>query len=165
MKSMMVRYAMYNLWANKRIAALMLTLNTEDLHRDLGGSFHTVVNTVYHIWNAESIWWQRLMMYEHIILPAEQHKGDFVSAIEEWHSVSTAFIEFCKKQLDDKAFEHQVFYLNLQQIPMKNEVWECIQHAVNHSSFHRGQLVNYLRMLGKTKIPSTDFIAYCREQR
>jgi uncharacterized damage-inducible protein DinB len=37
-----------------------------------------------------------------------------------------------------------------------------MQHVVNHSSYHRGQVVTLLRQLGKTP-PATDFLIYFDE--
>ncbi len=39
---------------------------------------------------------------------------------------------------------------------------DLIRHVVNHSTYHRGQLVTMLRQLGHTP-PSTDFTRYLRE--
>ena len=46
----------------------------------------------------------------------------------------------------------------------KNTVSDIIQHAVNHGTYHRGQILTMLRQLGFTKLFSTDYIAYCRER-
>jgi uncharacterized damage-inducible protein DinB len=40
-------------------------------------------------------------------------------------------------------------------------VWQALQHLVNHSSYHRGQITTMLRQIGGTPI-STDLIAYYR---
>ena len=41
---------------------------------------------------------------------------------------------------------------------------QTLQHAVDHSSYHRGQIVTMLRQLG-VKPPSTGLIGFYREQR
>jgi len=38
-----------------------------------------------------------------------------------------------------------------------------IMHCMNHSTYHRGQIITLLRELGATEIPGTDMIAYIRE--
>ena len=47
---------------------------------------------------------------------------------------------------------------------LKGERWEyplvhAMQHVVNHSSYHRGQVVTLLRQLGQAP-PATDFLLY-----
>ena len=46
-----------------------------------------------------------------------------------------------------------------------NTHWEMIMHCMNHSTYHRGQIVTILREGGVTTIPSTDLIAYLREKK
>jgi uncharacterized damage-inducible protein DinB len=38
------------------------------------------------------------------------------------------------------------------------------RHFINHSSYHRGQIVVFLRQLGSAA-PNTDLIRYYRQQR
>jgi uncharacterized damage-inducible protein DinB len=165
MRQMLLNIVKYNLWANKRIVDLLLQLNDEQLNESLGGSFGTVRETTYHIWNAESIWLQRLLMVEKVQAPAENFNGIFQEANLAWLDVSKGFIEFVEKQKDDRNFEHEVRYHTLKNEPFKNPVHEIIQHCMNHSTYHRGQLVNYARMLGVTKIQSIDFITFMREKK
>jgi uncharacterized damage-inducible protein DinB len=165
MKQILLDYTQYNMWANKRIIDILKPLSNENIDQDLGGSFNTIRQTIYHIWGAESIWFQRLQLVEHIQIPQENFDGDFYEACDVWQSVSKSMIEFVRKQYDDRAFEHQFIYKTLKKGIFKNTVFDAIHHCMNHSTFHRGQLVNYARMLGVTKIPSTDYITYCREKK
>ena len=41
---------------------------------------------------------------------------------------------------------------------------QTFQHLVNHGTYHRGQVVTMLRQLGVQGPPSTDLIAFYREQ-
>jgi uncharacterized damage-inducible protein DinB len=165
MKHILLAYTQYNLWANKRIIDILLKVSKEELDQDLGGSFSTIRKTMYHIWGAESIWYQRLNMVEHVSIPQENFVGDFQAACNAWQDVSTLINEFVAKQYDDRGFEHEFAYRALKNTPMKSKVFDAIHHCMNHSTFHRGQLVNYARMIGITKIPSTDYITYCREKK
>lgn len=38
-----------------------------------------------------------------------------------------------------------------------------IQHVINHSSYHRGQIITLLRQQNITTFPSLDAIVYYRE--
>jgi uncharacterized damage-inducible protein DinB len=39
---------------------------------------------------------------------------------------------------------------------------DLLVHVLNHSTFHRGQLVTLLRQAGATALPATDFTEYRR---
>jgi len=43
--------------------------------------------------------------------------------------------------------------------------WQSFQHLVNHGTYHRGQVITMLRQLGVNGPPSTDLIAFYREQQ
>ena len=45
----------------------------------------------------------------------------------------------------------------------RHPLWETMQHLVNHSTYHRGQVTTLLRQLG-VKPMSTDMIAFYRER-
>ena len=115
-------------------------------------------------WLAESVWLQRLQMAEHVIIPSEKLVGNIQNMCIEWIKCSEGIHEFTKKTYDERGFEHAFHYSNIKGDQMKSKVWECLHHVCNHSSFHRGQLINYLRQVGVTSIPSTDFITFCRKK-
>lgn len=165
MKQLLTDYTRYNVWANQRIISLLLNLSDEQLDETLGGSFNTIRKTVYHLWGAESVWYQRLQMEETVLSPIENFDGDFSIACNEWQKISNLFVGFVTKQFDDRGFEHEFIYLTTKKEVMKNKVWQAIHHCMNHSTFHRGQLINYARMIGISKIPSTDMIVFFREKK
>ena len=41
-------------------------------------------------------------------------------------------------------------------------LWQLLQHVVNHSTYHRGQIITMLRQLGAEAV-STDLVAYYRQ--
>ena len=64
--------------------------------------------------------------------------------------------------LTDERLAERIAYENY-----KNERWEyslarMIQHLVNHSSYHRGQIVTLLRQLGRAP-RSTDLLVWIDE--
>ena len=53
-------------------------------------------------------------------------------------------------------------YENLRGQRFEYALGHMMQHVVNHSSYHRGQVVTLLRQLGRTP-PNTDFLEYFDE--
>ena len=163
MKEIMLRYIGYNLWANTQLMSVIQTLSDEETQQPLGGSFTSIQQTIEHLWLAESVWLQRLRMNEHVRIPTEHFNGNCVQAAEQWLACSAELLEFTNQIHDDRGLEHQFHYTNIKGEFQKSKVWECLQHVCNHSTFHRGQLITYLRQIGKEHLPSTDFIQYCRK--
>lgn len=164
MKELLLNYAEYNVWANKLIAEILCALPKDKRQQEMVGSFPSIQKTTLHIWGAENIWLQRLQMAEHVIVVTENDEDSFDDTCRQWLKTSEGLLLFTQKIHDERGFEHQFHYKNIKNEHFKSKVWECLHHVFNHSTFHRGQLITYLRQLGITQIPSTDFITFCRKK-
>lgn len=162
MKEILLQFAKYNLWANKRIIEVMLQLGEAQLDMEMVSSFPTIRKTVYHTWSAEYIWVQRLQLAEHPVWIETGFAGSFAEACNEWQKASESLVQFIEKQLDNRAFEHVFQYYNLQKQFTKMPVYTALTHAFNHSTQHRGQLITMLRQAGVSRIPGTDMILFVK---
>ena len=162
MKNLLLKYVKYNLWANQRTLDFIQEFCTdEQLNQEITSSFPTIRKTLLHIWGAESIWLIRLNGTS----PTTWTWMDFQGTQAELRSVilenDQAWIDFIESK-DEKYFEDKFDFKTLDGTSYSSGRMEAIQHCMNHSTFHRGQLVTLLRQVGATKLPATDFIAYCR---
>jgi uncharacterized damage-inducible protein DinB len=162
MKEILLQFARYHAWANKRMIEAMLNLDDETLDQEVASSFNSLRATVYHLWSAEFVWLQRLQLTEQPVWVEQVFKGTFQEACQEWQRASETLVQFIEKQYDDKGMEHVFQYYNSQKKSFKNKVGETLLHVFNHGTYHRGQLVTMLRQVGVAKIPNTDFIAFIR---
>ena len=64
MKELLRQFAAYNTWANQRLCELVLTQPEEVLKQEVVSSFSSLYLTLLHMWDAESIWWQRIRLQE-----------------------------------------------------------------------------------------------------
>lgn len=160
MKETLLRYASYNIWANKRIIDVMLQLGDAQLDEEVMSSFSSIRKTVYHTWSGEYVWLQRLQLADHPVWVESVFEGDFKEACALWQDVSVQMKDFIARQYNDAAFDHVMQYYNRQKQSKKSRVADVLIHAFNHATYHRGQLVTMLRQTGISNIPITDFIAY-----
>jgi len=161
MKDILVKYAGYNLWANERIANLLKGLDSSVLDKEIPSSFNSIRKTVFHIWDAEYIWLQRLQGHSLTGWPSKQYDAE--TPIDKFLETSQAFKKFVE-QLDETDFTGDCIYKNLKGAGYRNPRNEVFQHIFNHSTFHRGQIVTMLRNSGVTELPQTDFIYYTRSK-
>ena len=149
----------YNEWANRAFARLLEDLPSELLDREVVSSFPSLRKTVEHVFDAETLWLMRLR--------GERTDGWPGSVVKDSSSIGF-FLERSRELrehglgLTHEASEEPIRYLDTEGGAHANTAIEMIQHCVNHSSFHRGQLVTMLRQLGVTQIPQTDLIHYLR---
>ncbi len=161
MKDLLVKYAGYNLWANERIANVLRGLDTSILYKEIPSSFNSVRKTVFHIWDAEYIWLQRMHGQSLTDWPSKQYGAE--TPINKFLETSQAFKKFVE-QLAEADFTGDCVYNNLKGAEYRNPRNEVFQHIFNHSTFHRGQIVTMLRNFGVTELPATDFIYYTRSK-
>src|ERR1051326_660035 len=163
MKEILETHTAYNLWANTRIAN-MLKENFPLLDRDVKSSFPSLRKTMYHIWGAEELWWKRLHGESLSKVPAMDFIGDFDEAVKNFLSVSKNFADFVKSK-DEKFLQTNCDYKDTRGNSWTSPHWQMIFHCMNHSTFHRGQIITMLKALGVTTIPATDMVVYFREQK
>jgi uncharacterized damage-inducible protein DinB len=148
----------YNRWANAQMLAAVVPLTAEQFTRNLASSFASVRDTLVHMLSAEWIWLER---WRGVSPPAMLQAQDFPTleiVKMRWAEVEREQKEFLE-QLAGETLGRQVGYLNT-----KGERWEytlgqMLQHVVNHSTYHRGQIATMLRQLGHAPAPS-DFLLF-----
>ncbi|HEY0680596.1 MAG TPA: DinB family protein [Chitinophagaceae bacterium] len=163
MKELLRQLAAYNSWANQKIAELLATIPEELLKQELSSSFGSIHLTVVHMWDAESIWWQRLKLQEVITAPSGSFSGTTVEAMQAL-GLQDRLWEDWIQSATEMALDHVFSYYSLKRELFKQPTFQVIMHVMNHGSYHRGQIVNMLRQLGQQKIPQTDFIVWSRKK-
>lgn len=153
--------AKYNIWANNLAIYWLEQISVTDWNKNLGGSMPSLAATVAHIAGAEKIWYERLS--SKIVEPflTTYFKGNRNDTIKIWKEVSrnlSAFLE----ELPEYTLTDNLDYKNLAGTEFTSKKFEAIAHVFNHSTYHRGQIINYLRQIGFKEVSSTDLITYYR---
>ena len=161
MKSLLLSYTRYNIRANKLLSDVMAALTDEQINMEIVSSFTTIRKTVYHMWGAEDIWKRRLTHESTDTWAPKNFKGSFSEALKNWQDTSQWYIDFTQSAGDELLLSN-LTYKNMAGDEYTNTVRDIVQHVMNHSTYHRGQLVTMLRQAGVTQLPSTDYIAFLR---
>ncbi|MBI3931978.1 MAG: DinB family protein [Acidobacteria bacterium] len=152
----------YDSWANHRLIRAAATLTTEQFKRDLGSSHGGVRGTLTHVLSAEWIWLERWKGVSPSRMLDESEFPDVLALRERWRAVDEhrdAWFASLKKG----ALSAKVRYRNTEGKEWEAPLWQLIQHVVNHSTYHRGQVTTLLRLLG-AKAVSTDIVLWDRER-
>jgi uncharacterized damage-inducible protein DinB len=162
MKELLKSYTKYNIWANERICQILEKLDPALLDKDLISSFNTIRKTVYHIWDAETLWFKRLTGKSISDWPSKSFTGNFEEFQTQFLGGSGKFFMYVLNK-DKKQLEEELTYRNIEGKKFNHKISNVIQHVVNHSTFHRGQIITMLRNAGVAELPPTDYIAFLRE--
>jgi uncharacterized damage-inducible protein DinB len=115
------------------------------------------------MWDAESIWWQRMKLHERLIVPSENFNGTMKDVVNGLMQQSTQWLDWVSSA-SDIALDHVFQYQNTKKEQFKQPIYQMMLHVFNHGTYHRGQLINMLRQLGVEKLPQTDFIVWSRKK-
>ena len=77
MKILLTQFAAYHVWANQQLLDVMQPLPQSLKDQKVVSSFDSLTKTLLHIWDAESIWWQRMQLQEQIVRPSDGFAGTF----------------------------------------------------------------------------------------
>ncbi len=69
------------------------------------------------------------------------------------------------KNTSEMMLVHVYAFQNSKKDLFKQPVYETVMHVINHSTYHRGQLVTMMRTLGVKTIPQTDFSVFARKKK
>jgi uncharacterized damage-inducible protein DinB len=153
----------YASWATARMFSAAEALTAEQLEAPLVSSFPSLLATLAHIVETEWVWLRRWRGESPTadpgwaVEPSLRELKRQLAAIEEERASFLA-------ERTDANLEDVVSYRGGDGQAFAHPLADLIRHVVNHSTYHRGQLVTLLRQLGHTP-PSTDFTRYLRETK
>lgn len=148
----------YSRWAHRRLLQAVGELSPEEFERDLRASFRSIKGTLQHLVWGERGWLRHwnLGSFGPDLSPTEL--PDLPSIVAAWTRLEDEQDAFTSELTDEKlgASRHvdENSYL----------LRELIQHMLNHSTHHLGQITLMLRQLGKTP-PNTGFRQFLTESR
>ncbi|MBC7535041.1 MAG: DinB family protein [Ferruginibacter sp.] len=163
MKKILLTYAAYNVWANQRMVDCVTNLSDEQIHKQINSSFGSVYAMLGHLWDVESIWWQRVKLNELVEWPGVKFSGSVLELCNHLMHQSKQWKEWIDIATET-VLEHEFIYKNSKKEQFKQPVSEALHHLFNHQTFHRGQLITMLKQVGVTELPNTDLIAFYRKK-
>ncbi len=148
----------YNDWANERLLSCAAGLRGAAWSEDLGGAFPTLLGLVAHVVGAERIWLMRCMGETPKGRPAwmaDPSPEILRGVLGEVARERAAFL----RSLGEGDLARPVSYTLLDGSGATLPLATLLRHAVNHSTYHRGQIASMLRRLGAAP-PATDLLVF-----
>jgi uncharacterized damage-inducible protein DinB len=163
MKSLLLNFQQYNHWANEKMCNYLSGVDEDEILANKKAEYQTIKKVILHIADAEQTWLARLngknIPHMHNLNASES----FVNICRRISRNSEDFIGFTEGK-DDEFFLSNTTYINLKGKAFSQNNAEIILHCMNHSTFHRGQVMNMLRHVGYTDQSASDFIMFLREK-
>lgn len=152
-------YVLANKWAIETIITWLRNKPADLIDKEVASSFPGIRGTLIHIWDTERFW---LSVIKREPAPPSFRFTAFDGTLEEVfegiQSTSKEFAEFVTSLSDEELCE--AVDLDTPWVQGTKTRYEFIQHCINHSSYHRGQLVTIGHHVGFHDAPMTDFSFY-----
>jgi uncharacterized damage-inducible protein DinB len=160
----------YNQWMNEKLYNTAAQLPADELARDRGAFFGSLLGTLNHIMVADIIWLQRFSEHpaQHPALNrirampkphalAQPLLDDFSALSEERTRLDDTIITWCE-QLNVSDLGHKLAYHNMKGVASVRNYDSLMLHFFNHQTHHRGQATTLLSQQG-LDIGVTDLLA------
>lgn len=160
-QSYFTKLAEFNVWANAIVCNWLEQITNEQWNAHVVSSFNSIQKTVLHIISAENAWVERFYQKENVARLEKTFQGTKEEHITLWKNASNKFNEFVAA-LDVTNLDDEFSFRRFNGELSSAKYYEAVAHAVNHSTYHRGQIVTMLRQVGYTALESTDLISFYR---
>jgi uncharacterized damage-inducible protein DinB len=151
----------YTVWANHRVMRAAATLTERQWKKDMKSSHGGVRGTLTHTMGAEWIWLER---WKGTSPPRGIDEGEFPTIMalrDRWTAIEEHRASWFANLPEDGP-ARVLPYKTLDGRAFESPLWQLVQHAVNHSTYHRGQVITMLRQLD-AKTVSTDMMLWDRD--
>ena len=152
----------YHRWANQKLLDACIVLTDEQFDRTIGGSFPSLRATWTHMLQADRGWvarWHGNPRGEAPDYPGGVSWGELDA---EWRVAESAQKVFVNA-LTDPELDRPIAIITRKGIACELPLGHTLRHVANHGTYHRGQLVNFLRQLGSSA-PTTDLMYFYMER-
>jgi uncharacterized damage-inducible protein DinB len=143
---------LYSGWANRRLLEACSALTSEEIERDLRIS-HSILATLRHIHDGERVWLDCLRTSPEVgpwRLPQGAPPEPSFDALRlSWPELSDGYRRWIE-DLPEAGLGLDPRVLLPGEVEPSLPRWKILRHVLEHSTFHRGQIVGMIRTLGYT---------------
>jgi uncharacterized damage-inducible protein DinB len=145
----------YSEWANRRLLDACGDLTPQELARDLGLSHKSILATLLHVFDAERVWLDCLCTTaagESWRLPTDPPSALASTELRQpWAEIWKGYERWLRglSQPDSELQAEVIVQIPDGRVPRFLR-WQILRHVLDHSQFHRGQIIGMIRSLGHT---------------
>jgi uncharacterized damage-inducible protein DinB len=141
----------YSTWANQGLLEGCSTFTVEELNRDLHISHSSILATLSHIYDGERVWLHCLRTTADLGTwqlpqgPAPEYSLDAIT--QSWPEIWKGYGRWLE-DLPENGLSVELTIQFAGEVKANLPRWKILRHVLPHSTFHRGQIVGMIRMLG-----------------
>jgi uncharacterized damage-inducible protein DinB len=152
--SLLQRMGDYTLWADTKIWEIVKELTDEEFCCTFNDNSGSICDRYLHMALGHSHWYTRWVGLEHEEIELEKlSREDLFERINRFNGLILDLIH-------RNNFDATTVSIGSRDTMLRQD--EMIFNIINHATYHRGQIVTLLRMLGKDVV-ATDYVPYLLE--
>lgn len=162
--------AEYNAWMNAKLYEAAAGLSAEEIARERGAFFGSILGTLNHLVVADTIWLKRFAEHpaRHAALEPLRH-APMPQRLDEWPFADFAALRAHRQRMDatirdwaaalsEDDLSAPLRYANTRGEPFVRDTFALLMHFFNHQTHHRGQITTLLSQAGQD-VGVTDLLA------
>jgi uncharacterized damage-inducible protein DinB len=158
-KNYFIELADYNIWANNIIIEWLLQIDDQQWEQTISSSFPSIKKTAVHIASAEKIWIDFWKNTPNPVYLSKEFQGTKNDLIATWKEASAGMKHFIEEYPEENC-QQPVRFKKPNGEEGQIAFSRTFPHIINHSTYHRGQLVTMMHQTGFKKLRSTDLFTY-----
>lgn len=159
LKFYFLELAKFNNWADSHVINWLTEITDEQLNKAAISSFGSIRDTAIHIVSAKKIWLDFWTNATNPVYLSFEFKGTRIELIDIWKTIS-AQLKYFIENYPMENYTNQIGVKKPNGELSKMEFRKTFPHMINHSTYHRGQLVTLLRQSGFSNLSNTDLYTY-----
>jgi len=153
-----VKLITYNTWANQKIAGQIQLYSHDQLTKETGGSFPSIRLTLLHLIESDWIWMHRFKGMPLVAIPTDWPTNDVPAMVAIWMSIQQEMEAVVANLVPTR--DATIAFTTKKGVSYSMPFLDIVIHVTNHGTYHRGQMVNMIRMLGEQPV-NTDYFIFC----
>ena len=149
--SLLTRMGEYMLWADERIWNIVKTLTDEEFSQTSHNNCGSIGDRYLHMARGHSQWYHRWINQEYLEIDFETFSRD--ELFSYLSSINSKIVTL----IQGDGIEAAQIPTSSHDIVLRLD--EMVFNIINHATYHRGQIITLLRMLGKDVVV-TDYFPY-----
>lgn len=145
-QNFITNYAAYNLWANKKIIDWLKNVPEEYLYQQTTSSFTSIDYTLQHILRAQKFWLLFIAEEDITHFSWAVRENEVPQILDELEAISSTMKAKFSSYSDAELL--QTLHLNISWCTNSLSRYEYMVHVINHSTYHRGQIITMARTVG-----------------
>jgi uncharacterized damage-inducible protein DinB len=160
MKANFELMATYNQWMNRSIYQAVSGLSNDEIEKDCGAFFGSIIGTLNHILIGDTVWLKRFASHQ-VVFPSLGYVRTLAvpasldatlyskfSALAEARTKMDEVIVQFSSELTEQVIASPLAYSNTKGQPFIKKFGSLLQHFFNHQTHHRGQVSTLLYQAG-----------------